>query len=95
MIGLDLMGAGADVRLFLNNLETTPTFISLLSLESHVRTKQRFFKHKILHSNTDNLSNLDLGFPLSLSQPSRAGALLQRGYSSVQAGKGFKCTNNS
>ena len=43
MIGLDLMGAGADVRLFLNNLETTPTFISLLSLESHVRTKPLFF----------------------------------------------------
>ena len=89
MIGLDLMGAGADVRLFLNNLETTPTFISLLSLESHVCTKPFFFffKHKILNSNTDNLSNLDLGFPLSLSQPSRPGALLQRGYSSVQAGK--------
>ena len=86
MIGLDLMGAGADVRLFLNNLETTPTFISLLSLESHVCTKPLFL-HKILHSNTDNLSNLDLGFPLSLSQPSRPGALLQRGYSSVQAGK--------
>ena len=46
MIGLDLMGAGADVRLFLNNLETTPTFISLLSLESHVCTKPLF---------TDNL----------------------------------------
>ena len=84
MIGLDLMGAGADVRLFLNNLETTPTFISLLSLESHVCTKPLIL-HKILNSNTDNLSNLDLGFPLSLSQPSRPGALLQRGYSSVQA----------
>ena len=39
-----------------------------------------FFLHKILNSNTDNLSNLDLGFPLSLSQPSRPGALLQRGF---------------